>query len=132
MPPWWLAIAALALVLAVAWWLRRFRQRRALRTALRKLRELARAHARDGDATGLARGLSRLLRHHATLRFAQADVAGLTGGEWLRFLDAHGGEGAFCHGVGTVLESRPYRDAGAVDAAALIALVRRWLLANPV
>ena len=118
-------------MLAVVWWLRRFRQRRALRAALRELRALARAHARDGDTTDLARGLSRLLRRHATACFAQAGVEGLTGGDWLRFLDTHGGEGAFCHGVGTVLESRPYRDAGAVDAVALIALVRRWLRANP-
>lgn len=131
LPPWWLVCAGLVLLVGAAWWLQRFLQRRVLRGALRELRELARAHARDGDTTRLARSLSRLLRRHATMRFAQDGVAGLTGGAWLRFLDDHGGEGAFCHGVGAVLESRPYRDAGAVDAAALIALVRRWLRANP-
>ena len=33
--------------------------------------------------------------------------------------------------LGAVLESRPYQARGTFDAAALLALVRRWLQANP-
>ena len=126
-----LVVAALALVAAACWGLRRFMRRRCLRRALRELAGLAAEHRRDGDATRLAAGLSRLLRRYAVDRFPQAEVACLTGSDWLRFLDAHGGQGAFVDGAGAALAWRPYRAAGEVDAAALIAVVRCWLQANP-
>lgn len=131
LPLWWLAAAALLLLAAVFWWLRRFARRRPLRAALRELARLAAEHARDADTTRLARGVSRLLRGYAMTRFVQAASAGLTGIAWLEFLDAHGGDGAFCHGVGVTLEARPYQSCGAFDEAALMALVRHWLRANP-
>lgn len=130
-PPWWLAAAVLVLLAAVFWLVRRFVRRRSLRIALRELAGLAADHAREPDATRLARGLSRLLRRYAMVRFAQPGIEGLSGSAWLRFLDAQGGKGAFCHGIGATLETRPYQSCGAFDEAALIALVRRWLNANP-
>ena len=129
--PWWLTAVALALLAVAGWWLRRWLRRRPLRAALRKLAGLASAHARVADATRLASGISRLLRHYAVARFAQAGIESLTGHDWLDFLDAHGGDGAFCHGVGAAMEARPYQPGGAFDEAALMALVRRWLKANP-
>ena len=127
----WLAMVALGLLMLVFWWLRRWLGRRSQRAALHELASLARAHARDADASRLARGLSGLLRRYAMARFAESGVAGLTGLAWLEFLDAHGGAGAFSQGVGSVLATRPYQPDGAYDVAALIALVRRWLKANP-
>lgn len=118
-------------VIAVAGYVLWRRRRRSLHTALRELARLSAAYASDGDATALACGVSRLLRRYAVSRFPQACAAGLTGRAWLRFLDAHGGDGAFCDGVGTVLETRPYQRSGPVDAEALIVLTRRWLKANP-
>lgn len=131
LPPWWWGATALALLVGALWWARRWVRRRPLRSALRELARLASAHAREADATRLARGLSRLLRHYAVARFARTGVAGLTGAAWLDFLDAHGGNGDFGHGVGAALEARPYQSGGAFDEAALLALVRRWLQANP-
>ena len=125
------AAAALALLGAACWYLRRFARRRPLRAALRELRRLAAAHARDGDATQLASGLSQLVRAHAMSCFPDAGIAGLTGEKWLRFLDAHGGGGVFCDGPGAVLDTRPYQSCGALDGNALVTLVRRWLKANP-
>lgn len=130
LPEW--GIAALVLLAALGFWtVHRLLRRRALRVALRELAQLAAAHARDGDGTLLARGLSRLLRRHAVACFPQAGVEGLSGAAWLQFLDAHGGAGAFCVGAGAVLASRPYQSHGDIDAAALIGLVRQWLEANP-
>jgi hypothetical protein len=131
LPQWWLAAATLALLAGAGWYLGRFTRRRGLRAALRQLRGLAAAHARDGDATRLASGLSGVLRRYAMLRFPQAGIASLTGIEWLGFLDAHGGGGAFCGGPGAVIDTRPYQPSGAFDGEALIALVRSWLRANP-
>lgn len=132
-PDWLPAAGVLALVLAL-FYARRLWRRRAQRAALRELDKLAAAHARDGEATRLAGGLSRLLRRHAMARFPQAGVAGLTGTAWLRFLDAHGGNGAFCDGPGSALETIPYRANNEMDAAqvaALFTLARSWLEANP-
>jgi hypothetical protein len=134
LPEWWL-VAALALFAvtfaAAVWYGRRCVRRRTLRAALRELARVATTHAHDADATRLARGLSRLLRRYAMMRFPQARIEGLTGSAWLHFLDAHGGDGAFCDGVGAVLDTRPYQSCGALDEKALIALVRHWLRANP-
>lgn len=128
-PGWWVVAFAVVL-LALLWWGRRHGRRRPLRAALREIDHLAAAFARDADAAALARGLSRLLRRYALWRFPQAPVARLAGAEWLRFLDAHGGGGAFCNGAGAVLETLPYRPHGDADGAELVALACRWLRAN--
>lgn len=145
---WWALGAALLVLVAVVLW-RRQRRRRPLRAALAELAALSAAHRRDHDAVALARGLSRLLRSYAVRRFPHAAIAGATGPDWLGFLDAHGGGGAFSAGAGAVLGTLPYRAAHATtsdavpdlasvpaagdaapDPAALVALVRRWLEVN--
>lgn len=135
LPEGWSAVALAAVVLVLfavlIWAAHRFVRRRRLRRALRELARLAAAHRRDGDETRLARGVSRLVREYAMACFPHAGVAALTGDDWLRFLDSHGGAGSFLAGAGAALASRPYRDSGALDAAALLAAVRRWLEANP-
>jgi len=125
---WYLA-AAVALVITWTTW--RFLRRRRLRTALRALRRLANAHAVDGNTVDLGRGLSQLLREHAVACFPQCGVEGLTGNDWLAFLDTHGGHGRFTRGAGAVLESLPYQACGSADAAALIDAAACWLKANP-
>jgi len=130
-PAGWLFILVLLAAAAAAWWGWRFLRRRRLRTALRALNGITARHARDADTAALARGLSRLLRGYAMTCFPQQAVAGLTGRAWLQFLDTHGGNGAFCSGVGAALETLPYQAQGDVEVAALVAAVRRWLEANP-
>lgn len=128
---WSLAAGALMLALATIYWTWRILRHARLRRALNELSKLAASHARDQDSPALARGLSQMLRRYAQSRFPERDIGGLAGRDWLAFLDQQGGEGAFSNGVGEVLESLPYRPHGEVDQAALIALVRRWLEANP-
>jgi len=126
---WWIA-AALATA-ALAWAAYRFAGRRRLRAALNELALLHAAYRVNGDAVRLARGLSGLLRGYAATRFPDDDVEGLAGSAWLQFLDQHGGNGEFTHGVGAALESLPYQAAGTVDAEALSTLVRKWLQGQP-
>lgn len=126
----WYAAGAILMLSVLLTLLRRARWRRQ-RAALRELAALAASHARDGDGTRLAVGLSRLLREYAMRRFPDAGLAALTGPAWLEFLDAHGGQGEFSGPAGAILECRPYQREGEFDACALLALVRRWLQANP-
>lgn len=122
---------ALACVAAFAL-LRRWRRRR-LYAALAELRRIERRHARDGDATALARELAALLRRRAMHCFPAAPVAAMVDAEWLAFLDAHGGDGGFRNGPGAALASLPYRAPGAApaDAPGMLQLAERWLRANP-
>lgn len=128
---WGLAAGTLMLFLVALHWAWRALRHKRLRRARHELSRLAASHARDQDAPALARGVSQLLRRYAQTRFPERNIGGLAGRDWLDFLDQQGGGGAFSNGVGEVLESLPYRPHGEIDSAALIALVRRWLEANP-
>jgi cbb3-type cytochrome oxidase subunit 3 len=128
-PGWWL-LAVLLLVLAIAltaWVLRRHRRRAAVRAALRELFELRTALEADQDRQAYIRGLSRLLRRFALTRFSRSEVAGLTGDDWLAFLDAHGGGGAFQGETGRLLCEAPYRPQSEIRVEHLESLVERWI-----
>lgn len=129
---WWLL--ALLVLLAFAFAVRRLwrhgQQRRWRRRVRGELERIVAAHAVSGDPLRLATDLSQLLRRASLLLDARA--AALHGDAWLDFLDARlpAGVGTFRGGAGSALIDAPFRrpdDAAAgVDAAALIALVRRW------
>lgn len=120
-------------VLALVYWQRR--RRAPARRRLQEIAGLAAAHAVDGNAPRLLAGLGRLLRAQAILKHGP-DAAALTGDAWLRWLDAHApanADAAFSRGVGRVLLDGPFRPpdaAVALDRAALLALVGRWLEHN--
>jgi hypothetical protein len=131
-PGWWVLAILLALAASSMVWLllRRKRRRAALRVALAELEALSDEHtAIDPDAA--ARRLSRLLRRYALTRFPRREVAGLTGDDWLRFLDDTGGEQAFSRGPGRLLREAPYRTDSDADALReLAALARAWIRHN--
>ncbi len=72
--------------------------------------------------------LSTLLRRAAMVRHPRVQVAGLTGEDWLAFLDddTH----AFSRGLGRSLISAPYARVARVDLEALLSLCERWLRRN--
>ena len=132
-PGWWLLALLVLAGCAMGVWLflARHRQTAALRAALRELRALKTAHANDGDNLELVRGLSRLLRRFALARFPRVRVAGLTGADWLTFLDSHVRDKVFSQGAGRALVEAPYRSQAEIPAAELIALVEQWIVGNP-
>ena len=130
-PGWWLVAAGilLGLLLVVRLWLR-WRGRTSLQRAARhELERLGRELATDGDRRRYLAELSRLLRRLALARYPRVQVAGLTGGDWLAFLDATGGAGEFSDGVGRALIESAYRPADQIDfdPERLAALVGRWI-----
>jgi len=127
-PGWWLlAVAIAALLVIISIQLYRKAQVRRRRLALIAEFERAVADARDNAST-LAATLSILLRR-AQLRRAP-HAATLSGLAWLDHLDRVTGSDEFTTGVGRVLVDAPYRPRTQFDAPALIALVRRSLLAS--
>jgi hypothetical protein len=132
-PGWWLVGGAL--LVALAWLavrgLNALRLRRRRQQWLAAVVSLESEILRGGTPDALSQ-LSVLLRRIALARFPREEVAALTGRAWLEFLDASGGGGRFAHGPGQVLEAGPYRRAvpADLDGAALMALVRAWVLRN--
>ncbi len=110
---------------------RRLKLRRQRRHILGLLDQLEQSSIDTRSPEFLAQ-LSRLLRRIALLRFPGQTIAPLTGKDWLRFLDATGGNGGFCTGPGQVLAEGPYvRDLPeALDTRALTALIRDWIKKN--
>ena len=131
-PGWWVLAGLLLVLIAAGAWvpLRRRRRRAAARRAQEELQALRVALGSGGDAATFVRGLSRLLRRFALARFPRQEVAGLTGADWLAFLDANGGGGRFRDGPGRLLTEAPYRPAGEIPAEELADLTRDWILRN--
>jgi len=126
-PGWWLlavvAVVALGLTLGFAFaaW-RRGRPRRATVRAIGALRD---RHA-AGESSGVLVGeLATLVRRAAMIRHQRSRVAGLTGREWLEFLDDD--EHHFTRGDGACLASAPYARSEPVNFDALLAICERWV-----
>jgi Domain of unknown function (DUF4381) len=128
-PGWW-ALSALtlaALAVGGAWLWRLWRRGSARRSALAEIHRLADAYRSQGTATDLAANLSVLLRRLALVRFPHERVAGLTGEDWLAFLDRTGGGERFTRGAGRVLATAPYARTSDVDAESLLDLAGDWI-----
>ena len=99
-------------------------KRRRLRRAT--LLELDRSiDAAREDPALLAAALSSFLRRIA-LRVSP-EAATFTGQRWMAYLDRQIGSDEFSQGVGRALLDAPYQPGVQYDAAALIALVKRFL-----
>jgi hypothetical protein len=123
-PGWWLL--GLIIILCCIFVVVRLRKRHKIRSVRKALlNELDRCiDAARGDPVALAAALSQFLRRMA-LRDKPA-AAALPDERWLHYLDSRMAGDEFARGVGRVLLDAPFRSVQNYDAAALIALVRRW------
>ncbi len=129
-PGWWLLafVAIAAVALATRLILARWRRGRGRRAAMRAMAELRNRH-RSGEAQDvLTAELATLLRRAAMNRHPRAQVAGLTGRDWLEFLDDESRQ--FTEGVGASLATAPYARGQAPDLDALFAVCESWVRRN--
>lgn len=70
--------------------------------------------------------IAEVLRRAALAAFPRSEVAGLSGDDWLAFLDETGGCADFLHGQGRVLALAPYRSPGQ-KAEALPRIAAQWV-----
>jgi hypothetical protein len=132
-PGWWLLIALLvaATVFLLRAWLQRRAHAAARRKALRQLEESRSAYAYHGNPVTLGAEVSELLRRAMLAYAPRAEVAGLTGDEWLAWLDRDLDEPRFREGAGRSLLELPYRNpetvAADVDIDGMLAAVRERL-----
>ena len=132
-PGWWI-LAAVALGLVVFAWVRHRRGARH-RAALRALDDVASQLQSGADPVTSMQQVSEVLRRFAmTITPDTGEVAGLTGNEWLDFLDDRWEPNAFGEGSGRRLLTGPYSRAGALgreEALELNRLCQAWVKSQP-
>jgi hypothetical protein len=132
-PGWWLLLGLLALgvllLLRRAWI--RWRRNAPRRIALKELARLEGSYREAPNPVLLASGLSELVRRTMLAYAPRKEVAGLTGREWLAWLDRGLEEKLFSEGPGRILQELPYRRAdpgvAGLDVDGLLEAVRRRL-----
>jgi hypothetical protein len=120
-PGWWIIVAVLvaAVVLAFLRYQSHFRERAALRALRRTLERLA----EGAEPAHCLQQISMILRRFAMSMSERADaVAGLTGEQWLKYLDSRWDRAEFASGTGRALAVAPYAPPGRVRAAEVATL----------
>ena len=129
-PGWWGVIAVFSVVAAYLAWhmLRRWRINAPRRHALRELARFEAEYLEHRNPVRLGKQLSELLRRGMLAYAPREEVAGLTGDEWLAWLDREMPLPYFHTEGGKSLLSLPYRDPNSdvsdVDISAMLAAVR--------
>jgi hypothetical protein len=125
---WWI-VPGLLLLMVMAW---RFRHQ--IRSwfapgvrsiALRQLDEIG--HNKHLSTQQKVQRISQLLRQSAISNGLRDQVAGLTGEQWLQFLDNDNPQKPFSTGIGRSLLDAPYRPNAELDIDTLVVLTRDWL-----
>ena len=129
----WLLLALILVWLVVAILLTRMLRRRNAyrREGLARLREIAPGLRSDEGRAEALTQISELLKRTALAGFPREDVAGLSGADWLAFLDRTGGTD-FGSGPASVVAIAPYRKGAAEGLSrdqqdAILASARRWI-----
>lgn len=131
---WWLLLALIcACITGIAVWRRRAAKLRTAPTTLARA-ELARVRANwaeNRDPERLAAAASTWLRRAGMSVTSRRRAAGLTGAQWLQFLDELAGDQVFSGPEGELLTTHPYRPAAAdpvqIDGDRVLLLCERWL-----
>jgi hypothetical protein len=129
-PGWWLLalVAIAALLFAARFALATWRRGRPRRAAVHAMARLRRRYQSGEAAEVLTAELATILRRAAMSRHPRAQVAGLTGRDWLEFLDDDRRQ--FTAGVGACLTTAPYARGHTVDLDALLTLCETWVRRN--
>ena len=120
---WWtIAILLVAISVGFIYLLKMVKARHARQHLTRDI-----SNAATLESGQVAVRLSILMRKVAMTRFPQSSVAGLTGEEWLEFLDQSGETDQFTRGPGRLLTTAPYDRHGETDVEALVRVCMSWV-----
>ncbi len=128
---WWLLAIVVPLLIFFLFWLyKRVTRRTAIKTATKILSELKQDTTRNN--LEMVAELSMLLRRVAISLAPRTKSAGLTGSQWLAFLDSSVKDSPFSNGIGQLLTEAPYRKMPVTEQerSQLISLCENWLKAQ--
>ncbi len=128
---WWVALVlAIVLLTALALLIKRWTKPVVKKSATREWRALADAYAEDRNQLKLLQSLSVLLRRIGISYLARNEVAGLTGKDWYRRLNALSKGQPFSDESIRLLSDAPYRVKGDIPAQQvdeLLQQTQQWL-----
>lgn len=136
-PGWWavIGIVLIGIGFLIRAWLRTRARGAARRYALGQLDALEQQYEQHKDPIAFGAKLSELLRRVMLAYAPRTDIAGLTGEEWLQWLDQGLAQPVFSNGPGRQILDLPYRNPNtqmsASDVDRLVAAVRHRV-ATPV
>ena len=127
---WWLM---LSLVFFFSFWVlvkirQRSRNKKHHQLLFTRLAELENKLRKDPSNETLAE-INILLRQLAVAYYPREEIACLTGGDWLHFLDQSGNTHDFSRGAGRILMDAPYQHGSLqnLNIDEFIPLIRRWI-----
>jgi len=128
-PGWWITglLAVVIIILTVHWLRRRAKQLAPFKSAQLELQQIKFHYESGQDAQLLSQKLSILLRRVSMTIASREESAGLTGNDWLSFLDRLVNQTIFNTEVGRQLITAPYQPAHTIDGQALVELTEQWL-----
>jgi hypothetical protein len=128
---WWLLAVLIPLLIAFLYWIyKRLTRKTAIKTAKNNLAAIKQNPALDNNQK--LRELSMLIRRVVISVTPRAEVASLTGRQWLAFLDKSVTGAPFSKGCGQLLAESPYRNTLPTEQELiqLISLCEDWLKAQ--
>ncbi len=139
---WWLLLTCLALLAVIVFFMKKSRQKKQLNREINiEINKIKSQFYRTKNKYELAQSLSVLLRRSSISFYSEKDVAGLTGEQWLAFLDDKTTTNSFSNAekfqskTGNALIVAPYLPTTSdfdFDAKALLRLCENWLTTQKV
>lgn len=124
---WWILLAVFLFCLLLWLIVKHKRKLNYFQIAERELKLFASQYRLDKDKQRLLLELSRWLRQVAILAYPQQQIAGLTGRNWVIFLDEPMPGHEFTQGKGQIFAGEVYAEQTQIDADNILALCRSWL-----
>ncbi len=135
---WWLLLACLVLLAVIVFFIKKVHKSKQLNREINiEIKKIKTQFRRTKNKYELAQSLSILLRRSSISFYSEKDIAGLTGEQWLAFLDdttseTNGSSNAkkFQSKTGNALIVAPYLPKTSnfdFDAQALVRLCENWL-----
>jgi cbb3-type cytochrome oxidase subunit 3 len=128
---WWLLAILIPLLIALMYWLyKRITQKTAVKVAKKLLLQIKQDQQCENSQK--LKELSALIRRVAISTTTRDKCAGLTGQQWLEFLDRSVKGSSFAEGVGRLLTDAPYRNSQPTEQeiSQLANLCEDWLNAQ--
>lgn len=129
--PGWIIIFTLLIILIsylIYAWYQRNQRKNTVKFALKKLENLKGMIVDNPENINIAAEISTLIRRTALYYFRREEIAGLSGNDWLNFLNRSGNTTQFTDEAGHLLIDAPYRKINSTDLTPLFALTQAWLV----
>lgn len=125
---WWMLLTILVVIALIIWTVKELRARKQLRKqALIEFDALQLDFQQHQELGRLASDCSILLRRVALSRFDRQQVAGLTGADWIQFLNQQNEQPSFNTELEYALTHAPYQNRCDYNGEALLAACHHWL-----